>query len=262
MGGDEDEDDDDEALIASNEELKDEVNRMLAEMLDLKQQLAEIEQEKREEARRQEEQRFIQSRTRMQMATATRTTATGTAGRAVLTNPLFANAGSARRIGFAIDISGSMQSSTQAGSSRIEVVKRHLASAIRSMSGAPGAAFGVALFDTGVKLPLGDRLLPCNRAMIARGMSAISGIKADGGNGGEAACLRSLLKMKPDAVFFLGDGGWDSGSLIKAAGEAASKSVTIHSIAFFTTGGGLPEIAAVTGDTYRELNTVEGLDDG
>jgi hypothetical protein len=38
---------------------------------------------------------------------------------------------------------------------RIDVVKRHLASALRSMSGAPGAAFGISLFDTGVKLPLG-----------------------------------------------------------------------------------------------------------
>eukprot|EP01047_Picozoa_sp_COSAG01_P009930 COSAG01_NODE_415_length_17322_cov_14.785926_7_plen_79_part_00 len=71
---------------------------------------------------------------------------------------------------------------------------------------------------------------------------------------------RYELKMKPDAVFFLGDGGWDSGSLIKVARIAASSGVTIHSIAFFTTGGGLPEIAKLTGGTYREINTTEGLD--
>jgi hypothetical protein len=92
-----------------------------------------------------------------------------------------------------------------------QVVKRHLAGALRCMSGAPGAAFGIALFDTGVKLPLGDRLLDANKSLIARGLTAVSGVKATGGNGGEAACLRALLKMKPDAVFFLGDGGWDSG---------------------------------------------------
>lgn len=91
------------------------------------------------------------------------------------------------------------------------MVKRHLAGALRCMSGAPGAAFGIALFDTGVKLPLGDRLLDANKSLIARGLTAVSGVKATGGNGGEAACLRALLKMKPDAVFFLGDGGWDSG---------------------------------------------------
>ena len=96
---------------------------------------------------------------------------------------------------------------------------------------------------------------------MAKGMAAVSAISADGGNGGEASTLRALLKMRPDAIFFLGDGGWDSQSLIKAAGEAASQRVTIHSIAFFTTGGGLPEIASITGGTYRALNTTEGLDD-
>jgi hypothetical protein len=96
---------------------------------------------------------------------------------------------------------------------------------------------------------------------MAKGSTAVSQITANGGNGGEAATLRALLKMRPDAIFFLGDGGWDSGSLIKAAGEAASQGVTVHSIAFFTTGGGLPEIAALTGGTYRELNTTEGLDE-
>ena len=129
------------------------------------------------------------------------------------------------------------------------------------MTGARGAAFGISLFDTECSLPLGDKLLTCSKPMIARALAAIAGIQARGGNGGEAECLRSLLKMKPDAVFFLGDGGWDSGSLTKAAGAAASSGVTIHSIAFFTTGGGLPEIAKLTGGTYREISTTEGLDE-
>jgi hypothetical protein len=188
-------------------------------------------QEKKEEKRRQEEQLFLQSRTRMQMQSATQNRTSAGAGRAVMMSPLFANAGSARRIGecwlflaipetvfillhsfhsyfegarsaqkadtyfviymavpgvaafarvspliyltsgFAIDISGSMQSTTQTGQSRITVVKRHLAGAIRSMAGAPGAAFGIALFDTSCKLPLGDSLLPTNKSNVRHQIS-------------------------------------------------------------------------------------------
>ena len=80
---------------------------------------------------------------------------------------------------------------------------------------------------------------------IAKGLRAVSALDANGGNGGEAACLRALLAMKLDAVYFLGDGGWDSGALIEAARSA--RGTTIHSIAFFTTGGGLEEIASMTG---------------
>ena len=129
------------------------------------------------------------------------------------------------------------------------------------MSGAPGAAFGISLFDESAKLPMGPELYSASKSNVAKGLTAVSSIRASGGNGGEAECLRSLLKMKPDAVFFLGDGGWDSGSLIRAAGEAANQRVTIHSIAFFTTGGGLPEIAKITGGSYREIHTTEDLEE-
>jgi hypothetical protein len=152
-----------------------------------------------------------------------------------------------------------VQSDTQSGKTRIAVVKQHLASALRSMSGAHGAEFGIALFDTGCQLPLGDKLLKATKSGVSTGLSAVSGIRAGGGNGGEAACLKALLKMGPHAVFFLGDGGWDSSALIAAAGGAKAKGVTIHSIAFFTTGGGLPEIASLTGGTYREIQTTEDL---
>ena len=50
---------------------------------------------------------------------------------AVLTNVLFANAGSARRIGFAIDISGSMGAGTDLGMNRLDVVSlNHICSAL------------------------------------------------------------------------------------------------------------------------------------
>ena len=37
--------------------------------------------------------------------------------------------------------------------------------------------------------------------------------------------------------------------------------MTVHSIAFFTSGGGLPEIAQITGGTYREINGEGDLDE-
>ena len=49
--------------------------------------------------------------------------------------------------------------------------------------------------------------------------------------------------------------------VVVIAGEAASQGVTIHSIAFYTTGGGVPEIAKLTGGSYREIHTTEGLAD-
>ena len=61
--------------------------------------------------------------------------------------------------------------------------------------------------------------------------------------------------MQPDAVFFLGDGGWSADALLRAAEVAREQSVTIHSIAFFTTGGGLKEIAEATGGTYKEVHS-------
>lgn len=46
--------------------------------------------------------------------------------------------------------------------------------------------------------------------------------------------------------------------LIGAAGGAPD-GLPIHSIAFFTSGGGLPEIAEMSGGTYREVNGPEDL---
>ena len=45
---------------------------------------------------------------------------------AVLENPLFAYAGRARKIAFAIDVSGSMLITCPFGTNRMEVVKEHL----------------------------------------------------------------------------------------------------------------------------------------
>mgnify|MGYP006138449745 FL=1 len=57
--------------------------------------------------------------------------------------------------------------------------------------------------------------------------------------------------MEPDLIFFLGDGGWNADSLVRTADQAVQKGIKINSIAFFTTGGGLPEIAAKTGGVHR-----------
>jgi hypothetical protein len=63
----------------------------------------------------------------------------------------------------------------------------------------------------------------------------------------------------PQAVFFLGDGGWAEEALLAAAQEAKRLGVVVHSIAFFTSGGGLPQIADLTGGTYREINGPDDL---
>jgi hypothetical protein len=180
---------------------------------------------------------------------------------AVLANALFANAGSARRVGFAIDISGSMHAGAFAEMNRLDVVKKHLKSAITSMEGAFNAAFSIVLFDTECHTPMGSSLTPANWTGVKKAEECIKDMQPGGGNGGEAACMRALLKMRPQAIFFLGDGGWSETELIAAAGEAKSQGVVVHSIAFFTSGGGLPEIAQITGGTYREINGEGDLDE-
>jgi len=163
-------------------------------------------------------------------------------------------------------------------------VKKHLEMALRSMEGVEDGSFGIALFDTQVhadqrhshaderhvhgsltlvplvdtqsKLTgLGDTLWPTTSSNVALCIGEVEKIQAQGGNGGEAACLRACLSMGPQAVFFLGDGGWDADALIAEAKHA--RGVTIHSIAFFTTGGGLREIASMTGGSYREINSMD-----
>jgi hypothetical protein len=114
---------------------------------------------------------------------------------AVLTNALFANAGSARRIGFAIDISGSMGAGTPMGANRLEVVKQHLRTAIAAMEGAFGAAFNIVLFDQECHTPMGTALVPATWAGVKVAENVIEQMQPGGGNGGEAACMLALLRM-------------------------------------------------------------------
>jgi hypothetical protein len=166
-----------------------------------------------------------------------------------LKNALFKNAGTAVRLGFAIDISGSMSAGTPMGTRRIDVVKQHLASLLRSMAGVKHAAFGIVcpafpckihavrtyiylygamtyisyregcgyttletpeqvLFNNSASTTAAGRsLLPASASNIELGVRAIEGIEAGGGNGGEAAAMDMLIQMRPQAIFFLGDGG-------------------------------------------------------
>lgn len=62
--------------------------------------------------------------------------------------------------------------------------------------------------------------------------------------------------MNVDTVFFLGDGGWSAQALIAEAHRAKEKGVKINSIAFYTTGGGLEEIAQITGGEWRQVNDI------
>ena len=163
---------------------------------------------------------------------------------------LFGNMGGARKICFAVDLSGSMSHKDDGRTTRNAVVIQHLCLALDAMN-SPGREFCIGTFTGSAELPLGNKLLPCTNETINRAKRVVRTFSPHGGNGAEAACLQNLLRMEPDLIFFLGDGGWNAPSLIRAANEAVQKGVKINSIAFFTTGGGLPEIAAKTGGVHR-----------
>lgn len=179
--------------------------------------------------------------------------------------------GNAKRIAFGIDISGSMQNE-HGGKMRIEWVKMHMEMVLEAMASIEGAAFGIALFNNNLQFTeLGDRLYPATRKNVDIGIRAIRSIKSNGGSSGNPQCLRACLQMSPDAgcirmrasdraeaVCFLGDGGWSSGPLI-GAGQQNPGKIPIHSIAFFTTGGGLQEIAQMSGGTYREIHDIADI---
>jgi hypothetical protein len=95
---------------------------------------------------------------------------------AVLENPLFAYAGRARKIAFAIDVSGSMLVASSFGGTRMEVVKEHLAAALQSMEGSPGAGFGLVTFDQAHHTPLGEALWEADPANVSKGLSAVQAI--------------------------------------------------------------------------------------
>eukprot|EP01052_Picozoa_sp_SAG31_P055575 SAG31_NODE_15422_length_756_cov_0.931507_1_plen_104_part_01 len=103
------------------------------------------------------------------------------------------------------------------GCDRMEVVKRHLKEMLSAMEGIRGAAFGIALFDQECHLPLGTELTPASWTGVKNGLRVVEALQPGGGNGGEAACMNALAAMRPQAIFFLGDGGWSEQELIQAA---------------------------------------------
>merc|ERR1712159_659914 len=119
-----------------------------------------------------------------------------------------------------------------------------------------GAAFGISLFDSKLTTMFDGKLLPATEANVKMAISQFDTyLVPQRANGSEAACLKACINMspapdchklmsrdRPEAVYFLGDGGWQPGPLIDAAKAIAGKT-TIHSINFFSTGGGLEEIA-------------------
>jgi len=88
------------------------------------------------------------------------------------------------------------------------------------------------------------------------GINVVQSFHAGGGSSGSHLCLRNLINMDPEVIFFLGDGGWDGENLIQEAKIAVKCKIPIHSIAFYIRGrnSGLPEIAKMTGGTYRDIN--------
>jgi SpoVK/Ycf46/Vps4 family AAA+-type ATPase len=114
---------------------------------------------------------------------------------AVLENPLFAYAGRARKIAFAIDVSGSMLVASPFGGSRMEVVKEHLATALQSMEGNAGAAFGLVTFDQTHHTPLGDSLWPAEPENVSKGLSAVQEIVSVRAAGCAPFCRTQLCRL-------------------------------------------------------------------
>ena len=169
---------------------------------------------------------------------------------------LFGNMGSAKKVCFAVDLSGSMGSGVGGGHTRLSVVQQHLCLALDSLN-SPGCEFGIATFTSRALLPIGNVLIPSSNQSVAAAKTIIKSFRASGNNGGEAACLQHLLAMKPDLVFFLGDGGWIAEPLVRASYQAVHEGIQINSIAFYTTGGGLEEIADKTNGSHRIVSSLE-----
>ena len=155
-----------------------------------------------------------------------------------------------------VDLSDSMGATVGEGHTRMSVVNQHLTKALHAHQGA-GNYFGVATFTGSCSQPLGTTALEATPENVARATTTVAGFKAGGGNGGEAATLRALVGMNLDTVFFLGDGGWSKEALVAEAHKAKAKKVKINSIAFYTTGGGLEEIAQITGGEWRQVNDIK-----
>jgi len=194
---------------------------------------------------------------------------------------LFENMGHATRIAFAIDISGSMKADVNnpgylprdGGTDRISVVRKHLSRVLQAMQSVKGAAFGICLFNSTATPLFGGHLLPATKDNVELALTAIAhSTEPCRGNGAEATCLETCLSMAPDpgctrlcssdraqAVYFLGDGGWEAEPLIAMA-EAKAGQCVIHSINFFSEGGGLERIAHITGGTYKEIKSPADID--
>jgi hypothetical protein len=231
----------------------------IVQMQQLSHRERELEAAAAEQARREIAAQSTRTRTQAQVLAQQASTYQPSESAAVLANPLFANSGSARKIAFVIDVSGSMNEVEDGGETRIAVVRKHLAGALKAMAAAPDAEFGVATFNRFVQKPLGDKLLSTSADSVQRALDVIGGLCASSTSEGNADCLRNALQMRPHAIYFLGDGGWDPEPLVRAAQLAREQSVVIHSIAFFTTGGGLEEIAELTGGTFKEIHSMDGL---
>jgi len=176
---------------------------------------------------------------------------------------LFSGYGNGKRIAFGIDVSGSMRGA------RFEAVILNLKLALESIEDVKGAAFGIVLFGKDLEfLSFGQELADSTPSNVSDAIDQIAAIKPASGNGGECEALKACLRMNPDVVFFLGDGGWPVHGLVQAAVGEASSQVRINSIAFFMTAetkangcGGMKDISELTGGEFTEINSLDEIED-
>lgn len=118
---------------------------------------------------------------------------------------LFARMANYSRVGFAIDVSGSMRAGVGGSDTQLSVVQSHLIRCLRSLK-KENCSFGLATFNNSSTMPLGPQMIGVSQ--LQQGVTAVQSFRASGGSNGSHKCLRNLINMDPEVIFFLGDGKW------------------------------------------------------
>lgn len=181
----------------------------------------------------------------------------------------------ARDIVYILDFSGSM---AVADDGRLEVLKKELASSLRSLR--PDCRFSVILFGlsqfTGsrqlsrpngnyawtnaIPMPPAGQWLAATPSNVSSAISWVTAREADPQSGsGMWDSLTMAFEMKPQAIFLLSDGetaGADGSETFDAISKGnADHAVKIHTVAFASDGDviTLQRIAQENGGTYRRV---------
>ena len=138
-----------------------------------------------------------------------------------------------RKFVFIVDKSGSMGSRSKSGR-RFQLACEELLTSIRRLRSSQ--SFYVFFF-TGQTHPMFDdrdqtQLLPATSSNKRKLKNWVDGLRSTGGNGGEAATIIAALKLKPDAIFFLSDGGFQINAADQVRDANQKSKVPVNTIGF------------------------------